>query len=131
MATVAFRYSPLSPPGPTALVTVLSPVDSISIEDLPALVDTGADQTVIPEAIANRLDLNPKDRELVVGFDGAVQHLITYQLVLQIKNLTAVNFTVICSPLIPHIILSRDILNRYVIRLDGPNQRIEISEPGN
>ena len=98
------------------------------VNDIPSLIDTGADQTVIPSELIERLALPQSNQQIVQGFDGGIVVLPTVFLNLQVRNLTSIELEVIASDNLNHVILGRDVLNRYFITLDGVNGRIDISE---
>lgn len=62
------------PPAPIAYVTLRNQQIEKMISDVPMLIDTGADITMIPQSAIDRLALkvdNEKQYELI-GFDGNV-----------------------------------------------------------
>ncbi|HVT83336.1 MAG TPA: retropepsin-like aspartic protease [Phycisphaerae bacterium] len=64
------------PPAPIARVTLVNPKTGQMLTDIPMLLDTGADVTLLPLNCRERLGLEtrPADpRDSLVGFDGARQ----------------------------------------------------------
>jgi hypothetical protein len=96
------------------------------VENLPALADTGADQTVVPERIVTQLGLAQLDQVSVTGFSGRPEIRPTYAIRLVVRDLPPVDVEVLTGWSDTHAILGRDVLNRYKIVLDGPNLRLEI-----
>jgi len=47
------------PPAPVARVTLRNPDTGMSISDVPMLLDSGADVTLIPRMTLNQLDITP------------------------------------------------------------------------
>jgi hypothetical protein len=47
----AYDATGFRPPAPTALVTVRSPKTNVSIADVPMLLDTGADVSLVPHSL--------------------------------------------------------------------------------
>jgi len=89
---------------------------------IPALVDTGADMTVLPEAMIRQLRLPPVGQVEAHGFRGALQSLIVYAAELQVEGTT-----VLCEVLAGNeALLGRDILGRCVLVLDGPRKKVEL-----
>lgn len=95
--------------------------------DLPAKVDTGADQTVIPALLAEQLALREARRVRFGGLGGVETELPTYEVQLVIRDLAPVTIEVAASEGEPHVLLGRDVLNRYLVVLDGPNGKLVIS----
>jgi predicted aspartyl protease len=128
MPTFRYRYSPGTPAVPSVLLNLAHPVTGQRVENVAALADTGADQTVIPERVVEALGLLQLDQEVVRGFDGGSQILPTYLVQLQIRDLTPVEVEVIASGRVPNAVVGRDVLNRYTIVLDGPGLVLSISD---
>ncbi len=128
MPTFRYRYSPGDPPAPSVLLNLTHPVTGQRVENLAALADTGADQTVVPESVVAALELPQLDQEVVRGFDGAAQILPTYLVVLQVRDLAPVEVEVIASSRVSNAVVGRDVLNRYRVMLNGPGRVLEISD---
>jgi hypothetical protein len=97
MPTFRYRYSPGNPAAPSVLLNLAHPVTGQRVENVAALADTGADQTVLPDRLVEALGLLQLDQEVVRGFDGAPQILPTYLVHLQIRDLASVEVEVIAS----------------------------------
>ncbi len=94
---------------------------------LTALVDTGADATVIPQALAGQLDL-PVLGEVIIGGTGGVRQRATvHAAVLEVAGSPwpAEVIALGAEPL-----LGRDLLNRWVVTLRGPDQILDVQAPG-
>ena len=123
------RYSynqQLTPPAPFVHVTVRPPERGIEVSDLPALVDTAADITVIPARVAEELQLIPLDEIPIGGFDGRVSWVSTFLVQLALRQSTPKVIRVVASRDEPYVLLGRDVLNDYRAILDGPLLRLEI-----
>jgi len=123
------RYSynqQLTPPAPFVHVTVRPPERGIAVSDLPALLDTAADITVIPARIAEELQLIPLDEVPIGGFDGRVSWVSTFLVQLALRQSTSKFIRVVASRDEPYVLLGRDVLNDYRAILDGPLLRLEI-----
>ena len=128
MPSFRYRYAIGTPPSPSVLLNLTHPVTGPRVEDVPALVDTGADQTVIPERLILALGLIQLDQQLVRGFDGSPRLLPTFLTRIQVRDLPRFDLEIIASPAIENAILGRDVLNRYKVVLDGPGQVMTISD---
>ena len=85
------RYSynqQLTPPAPFVHVTIRPPERGIAVSDLPALLDTAADITVIPTRVAEQLHLVPLDETPIGGFDGRVSWVTTVLAQLKLRHST-------------------------------------------
>jgi hypothetical protein len=128
MPTFRYRYAAGNPPAPSVLLNLAHPVTGRRLADVPALADSGADQTVIPERLVEPLGLLRLDQEVVRGFDGTPQLLPTYLVLLQVRDLAPVEVEVIASPRVDNAVVGRDVLNRYRVMLDEPAMVMTITD---
>jgi predicted aspartyl protease len=90
---------------------------------LPALVDTGADCTLIPAAVARHLGLPVIDRVSVQGLGGAVRRVPVHAASAAFGGLRVLARLAAYEA---ETILGRDLLNRAVALLDGPAQKVAL-----
>ncbi len=110
-----------SPPAPVARVTVRNATATRSVTDVPLLIDTGADATLIPRAILPFLDI--LEEALVpsgywlVGFDGTRSPavLVPAEIDFMGKRLTGEYLLAEAD----YGVLGRDVLNLFRIAFDG------------
>ena len=124
---IRYTYvSQLQPPAPFVQVQLHNPVTGNDLRDVPAQVDTAADQTLIPESVVQNLGLPQLGTATIAGVGGVQQVLPTYPLQLAIHNLPALTIEVLASSGEPWVLLGREILNAYRVLLDGPQLGLEI-----
>ena len=111
-----------TPPAPVARITIRNPAANKSVTDVPMLIDTGADATLIPRAILPFLliseeSLKPSGFSLV-GFHGARSPatLVSAQIEFLGKRLAG-DFLLTEEH---YGILGRDVLNLFRLVFDGP-----------
>lgn len=113
------------PPAPFLEIRVAAAAQSRPAT-VPALVDTGSDVTSIPLTVAQALQLRPLGPAEVEGVaEGQIEREM-FRAFLSIGAREPVGLAVIGW----HeniALLGRDILNHYVITLDGPNQTFTIN----
>lgn len=117
----AYDTERFDPPAPLALVTLKSEKLGIEIHNIPMLLDTGADVTLIPRShIAPSAVLDAKEYELE-AFDGtkSTSQAITGELHFLGKTFRG-QFLLIEGW---HGILGRNILNNLSLLFDGPSER--------
>lgn len=111
----AYEVNDFRPPAPVAVVSVHSASAGITIPNIPMLMDTGADVSLLPrEAIAHLLETIDEDHKYELeGFDG------TRSLEIQLLGKTfRGQFLVVDGK---YGILARNVLNSLVILFDGPS----------
>jgi hypothetical protein len=117
----AYDSNILSPPGPLARVSIRAPNSGKRIADVPMLIDSGADLTLLPATAVEQLGLdlpNEHDYELE-GFDGSksIARSVKLELAFLTRRFTG-RFILLDSPC---GILGRNVLNHFAILLDGPS----------
>ncbi|MBI2926010.1 MAG: retroviral-like aspartic protease family protein [Verrucomicrobia bacterium] len=124
---IRYRYNQqLSPPAPFVHVSLQGLEGSGAIADLPAQLDTAADMTVIPAALADRLGLVPFGTVQVSAFGGLLTTECTLLARVQIRDHEPEVVKLVSSADETHILLGRDVLNRHRLVLDGPRGVLEI-----
>ena len=126
--TAVYPYQgSITPPAPFVAVTFAHPDNDSRVEGVPAQVDTGAFKTVVPGRVVNSLNLVRLREMEAEGLSGAVVTLATFIVRLSITGTSdSHTLEVLASDDEPFVLLGRDVLNRYRVVLDGPNQRLEI-----
>ena len=118
----AGRYLPAAPVLP---VRVGRPGDSPRVL-LSALVDTGADLSVLPQGLPARLDLPAVGRLPVAGVDGVSRPLPVFAVEVAIEDYRLVIRAVSLggTPLV-----GRDVLNKLTLHLQGPQGVMDVDLP--
>ena len=114
----AIRFTP---PAPLAFVTLRNPVTGASATDVPMLLDSGADVSLVPRLVVLQLgvSIDPAAVHELMGFDGnrSSAQAVHFDLVF-LKRTFRGRFLLSdqeCG------ILGRDVLNHITLLLDGPN----------
>jgi hypothetical protein len=108
------------PPAPVAYVTLRHPATNASIFDVPMLLDTGADVTLLPRERIEQLGVSNVENKIyeVEGFDGGIKlvEAVEMEMVFLGRKFKG-KFLVIDQPM---GILGRNVLNAVALLLDGP-----------
>ena len=116
-----------SPPQPTVKMVVASSQSGRATRSLVAIVDTGADATLIPLKELKSLAALVGDSRWIRNLWGERQACKTFIVEVQIEELVLPGIEVLGYPG-DEVILGRDVLNKLWLGLDGPQQQLEIAE---
>ena len=114
------------PPAPFIDMIVAAPGGSGSQRSVGALLDTGAEVSVIPQQIVHELELSPYAEMVIEAFDGRRQRVDLYVVALEIAD-TRLSLVRAIAYSTSYAILGRDVLNRFFTTLDGPHLSFEIT----
>jgi predicted aspartyl protease len=116
-----YNTDQFDPPAPVASVTLRHLETGAALFDVPMLIDTGADVTLLPRDVVEKIGVIPVPEKVceVQGFDGSVQfaEMVQLELVFLGKKFRG-QFLVTDQP---QGILGRNILNAVALLLDGPH----------
>lgn len=118
----AYDNDRFTPPAPVACVELRAPDRDECITDVPLLIDSGADVTLLPDSAVGSIGIvGTGERYQLVAFDGTLSESETVRVDLVFLGrrfrgrylLTDAEFGV----------LGRDVLNHLRLMLDGPASR--------
>lgn len=114
-----------SPPAPVAAVTLAS---QRAMSKGQALIDTGADITVISKAKADEAGIsNQPPISLVLMKSHEYTGLApVFEVKLKLGD-KIVEITPAIATISDEVIIGRDVLNKFIIKLDGPREEASIS----
>ncbi len=116
------------PPAPVADVTVVHPVTGLSSGILRGKLDSGADVTVIPAHVVTSLHIAPKGHTWTRGYDGTYARRAVYYVRMTVEGFALAIVRCIATDR-TNVLLGRNVLNRFLITLDGKNLTFELQEP--
>jgi predicted aspartyl protease len=110
-----------APPAPLARVTLRHPENGIARTDVPMLIDTGADVTLLPQSAANELGITPSpDKSYeIIGFEGQVSLSSVVRVEMVFLGLTFRGQFLLIER--AWGIIGRNVLNTVSLTFDGPN----------
>ncbi len=119
--------SNFNPPAPVADVTVAHPVTGDESSVLRGKLDTGADVTVILERLVAQLGLIPKGKIWTRGYDGTYSQRLVYYVRMSVEGFLVVSVRCVATAR-SDVLLGRNVLNHFLITLDGKRQLFALSE---
>jgi predicted aspartyl protease len=124
----AYDADHFAPPAPVAQVTLRNPTTGAERADVPMLIDTGADVTLIPGDVATMIGLEAVEGAgyELVGFDGHAQIAPAVHAKMSFCGRVFSGRFLVTKE--THGILGRNILNVVALVMDGP--RLEWREAG-
>ncbi len=127
--SIAFDYD-VAYPGP-AFPTVeiaITSENNQQIEGLTALIDTGADGTLIPLALLDIIQARRVDTRFARNVDGTRYVVRLYSVSIAIGPYTMYGIDAAANENTAEIILGRDVLNHLLVKLDGIAQVTEVND---
>lgn len=116
-----YRYNQqVVPPGPYVHVNVGRVDVAETAKAVPALIDSGADRTVVPMPLVRDLGLAQAGVIEAHGLNQISSTMPIYVVRIGIADLSMDPIDVLAADGEPYVLLGRDVLNRYRITLDGP-----------
>ena len=114
------------PSAPRLDIRVGVPDESFMEPPLKALVDTGADVTIVPARFIEPLGLQIDNRKALRSPWGERRLVNIYLLDVGVGDLRLPLIEIVADDRGNEVILGRNVLNRLVIVLDGPKQTLQI-----
>lgn len=126
MPTFGYSHN-FYPPAPVVSVKFVTAAEERSTDTLSALIDSGADGTIVPVEHLNNI-LAPTTREMFVRSQWGERHQVLLYLVdVQINGITLPGVEVIGDEIANEVVIGRNILNKLRVQLDGPDEQVKIS----
>jgi hypothetical protein len=95
---------------------------------MPGKLDSGADVCGIPDSLIDHLDIAPVRASRAAGFAGDLREVIVYRIDLELAG-TSIERVEAIATRRPYVIVGRNVLKHFVLRLDGPKDELELRAP--
>lgn len=115
----AYDDSRFAPPAPVAKVVIRHPDRGEGVEEVPMLIDSGADATLLPKSVVASLSIvGTGERYQLMAFDGntSESEAVRADLVFLSRRFRG-RFLIIDADV---RVVGRDVLNHVRLLLDGP-----------
>jgi predicted aspartyl protease len=108
------------------LPVVLHVFEGQSSNELPALIDTGADATLVPFSLLRRLRAEDSHTARVRSHWGEWRVATIYVIDVEVAGEILPAVDVIADEQGDTILLGRNVLNRLILLLDGPGKQTDV-----
>ncbi len=115
----------VQPPAPFLDILICHPRLPEKSQRIVAKLDTGADLSAIPKAVADELELLAARTILTEGYDGSQTSVKTYFIILKVAQARFRRLEVILIPE-DYALLGRDVLNHFYAHLNGPDLTFDL-----
>ena len=114
------------PPMPALQIELGYPGETLTLGPLTAIVDTGADGTLVPQSLLDQIGAPFIDEVRARGQWGSWRNLQMFTVDIRVEGLRLSAVEVVGDDEGEEIILGRNILNRLRLLLDGPAGQVEV-----
>lgn len=108
------------PPAPVVEIHVYTKSNPESMETISLLLDSGADATILPIQLLQKIKAPMTRMGILRGIHGVRKKTRLYRISLRIGNNTINRVEAASSETWNQAVLGRDVLNYLVVTLDGP-----------
>jgi len=123
-----YKYSRnFNPPAPVVELSISAPLSNASTLSI-ALIDSGADITVIPDGTISQLKLWRVDSMPTSGFGKDVIEATVYAAILSVEGILKPKIYRVLSWNEDYALLGRDLLNQLIAVLNGPSEELSLRE---
>ena len=121
------HQSTYTPPIPALEIGLQVPDNGHSVGDVVAVLDTGADITMVPLALLEQINAPELDEVRLRSHWGEQTLFTTYLISIQLGVETLPGVEVVGDPYSQQeVLLGRDVLNKLLLLIDGPQQRTDL-----
>jgi len=102
------------------------PTEALTIGPLVAIVDTGADSTLVPQQWLDKIEAPFSDEARLRSHWGEWREVALFTIDLGIETMRLPSVEVVGDDEGTEVILGRNVLQRLKMLLDGPSSQVEI-----
>ena len=123
-----FSYtSRYSPPAPIAELVMSNPVNGAQSSTFVAILDSGADATIIPIAYIHEIQAVETQQKALRTQWGNSYPVMLYLVDIEIGDIVLYGVEVVGDSRGDEAVVGRDILNRLHVTLNGPNKSVTLA----
>ncbi len=123
------RYdSSYTPPIPVLRLRLSAPGEAPHDDPLPAIVDTGADTTLIPSLYLEQVEAIASGDAVLRGVLGEARAIHLFEVDIHVDSLVLPSAIVAADDYGTEAIIGRNVLNKLILLLDGQQGETELFE---
>lgn len=126
MSTGFPHHTGYYPPIPCLEVRLRAPDSSQSQGPIRAIVDTGADITLVSQSVLDRIAAPEVDEVRLRSHWGEATTVVTYLIDIQMGEDTLPGIEVAGDLYGDSVLLGRNVINKLVLLIDGPRHRTDL-----
>jgi len=116
------------PPAPIITLTVDGYSDSAEPATIRAMVDSGADGTMLPTAVLEKIEASYVDSVRMSGVTGTIEQQDRYRVRLQIGDIVIKGIDAVAIESENESLIGRDVVNQLVVTLNGLAAELTIAD---
>lgn len=116
------------PPAPVVDISIDGYSPGVQPVMMRALIDSGADGTMIPLSVLEKVEADYTDSVRMSGVTGNSEQKDRYRVRIQIGDLVVKGIDAVAIDFEDEVLLGRDVLNQLVVTLDGLAAETKISD---
>jgi predicted aspartyl protease len=116
------------PPAPVVTLTVDGYSDDAQSATIQAMVDSGADGTMLPTAVLSQIQASYVNSVRLSGVTGTVERRDRYRVRLQIGDIVIKGIDAVAIEAENESLIGRDVLNQLIVTLNGLAAELTIAD---
>ena len=122
-----YRYlDSFFPPMPALVIRFGYPDEALITEPVPAIIDTGADGSLVPQVLLDQIGAPIVDSKRIRSHWGEWRQVLVFAVDIGIEDFRLAAVEVVGDDQGSEVILGRNVLNRLRLLLDGPREALRI-----
>lgn len=129
MLVDTFDYLTDYDPAMPIIEVLIGAVGTVPLLCVKSLVDSGADGTILPLPQLKQIGARKYQKQWMRTATGQRAQVDMYLVAVQIGGLPSIRLAVAGNPQLTEAVVGRDLLNQFVVHLDGPAMVVELFAP--
>ncbi len=115
-----------APPAPVLPIHLVNPDENLRVQNIPALIDTGSDGTLVPLRILRQILAPPLSIGRIRSHWGEWRDAHLFMIDIVVAQVTLPHVLVVGDEVGTEVVLGRNVLNTLRLYLNGPEAYTEV-----